>query len=458
MKIGLVGWGIETQSAYRYFGSNHSYIICNEHEDESLPAHSNVTLSTNHVTRDHGDAGSSKDLSYLKPLDECELIIYSPVSWNNLKVAFAGQEDFLSRCKTVQHIFFEKADQTRIIAITGTKGKSTVADVCARMLEAAGKTVFLGGNIGIGSLDFLDEFNSDLDSICVLELSSYQLNNLTLSPRVAVLLAITPEHLDWHGTFDRYASAKANITIHQSASCTLIYDQRNKVACGIADKSSANKVGFPNAKSPIRGTEEPNPENKILFKSGETVETFIRGKHNMYNLEAASLACSVFSDDFQIFGEVARNYRGLSHRLETVDTINGVTYINDSIASTPEASLAGIDSFSEPVVLLIGGHDRGLDIQEYCRHIKERLGHLRQVIIFGEVANRLSSTLKDYSVPHLKVDGMENIVNLASECAKSGDVVLLSPGFSSYDSYLKFSFRGDDFKNYVRKLAPTNDR
>jgi len=449
MKIGLVGWGVETQSAYRYFGPDHFYVICNEHTADDMPTGDTITLKITEQIRISGDAGYGDDLTYLKGLDDCDSIIYSPTAWNNLLKVYSDSPITLAKMKTVQHIFFENVDKHKIIGVTGTKGKSTTVSLVYELLKTAGKNVFLGGNIGASPLDFIAEMASE-DAVAVLELSSYQLRNLRCSPHVAVLLGITPEHLDWHGTFDAYAEAKATITKYQTREDVLIYDQRNDAAHSIAKKSLAQKIPIPNTNTILR----VSGNHEVTLKDGTTIRPKMLGTHNLYNLQIATIAYSLYCGETEPIKKVATNYVGLEHRLEFVREVDGVKYYNDSVACTPEAAIAGVDSFDAPVIALIGGHDRGLDLNNFIQQLVERSGKIHQIICFGESGPLINKLLDKTSLPHTFTEkDMAEIVVLAHSQAREGDIVLLSPGFSSYDSYLKFSFRGDDFRKSVVALS-----
>jgi UDP-N-acetylmuramoylalanine--D-glutamate ligase len=453
MKIGLVGWGVETKSAYSYFGAKNEYVICNEHDSGDFPDSANTKVQYLDLKKVSGDAGSNNDLSYLHNLGDCDQIIYSPVAWNNLIKVYYARPEVLAKMKTAQHIFFENVDNKKIIGVTGTKGKSTTATLIYEFLKAAGKNVYLGGNIGVCPLDFIDEMKTS-DAIAVLELSSYQLNDLPFSPHVAVLLNITPEHLDWHGSMESYIEAKSHITTAQTNDDILIYNPTNESCSQVASNTDAKSITYPSQDSFVRDA-SVGDNLRMAFSDDSTIDisdTKIKGKHNLLNIEAAAFAYSIYCSDTGPIKEVLLSFAGLEHRLEFVATIDGVDYVNDSIASTPDACIAGIKSFSKPVVVLVGGHDRGLDLSNFVIELINMQQNIRAVICFGEVRQKLQGLLED-KLPCTIVDGrMDMVVPAAREQAQSGDAVLLSPGFSSYDMYTKFTVRGEEFKKNVLKL------
>ena len=223
MTIGLVGWGVETQSVYRYFGDTHSYVICSEYFRDDFPAESSTvkinTLPGRHIK---GDVGKVADLSYLAGAEHCDVIVIQPTARKNMTLFYANKPEVLAKITTAQHIFFEKSPTKHIIGITGTKGKSTTVSLIYEMLSAAGKHVLMGGNIGINPLEFIHELTPE--SWVVLELSSYQLDQLPYSPQIAVHLMMTEEHIDWHGSMEAYVEAKSYLVRSQKHDDITVYD------------------------------------------------------------------------------------------------------------------------------------------------------------------------------------------------------------------------------------------
>lgn len=452
MKIGLVGWGIETQSAYRYFGNTNQYLIVNEQPIANPPVGDNIQIQVLDSVKSTGDAGSINDLSYLNGIEDCDKIIYSPVAWNNLLRYSENNNGILQKSCTVMHIFFEKVDKKKIIGITGTKGKTTTATLIYEFLRSAGRNVFIGGNIGNSPLDFIDSMSKE-DAIAVLELSSYQLNSLTTSPHIAVLLSITPEHLDWHGNFENYTTAKENIAKFQDENDHLIFSVKNEIANNIAMKHLAIKHPFPSDHKPFKIVKK-----EMIFSSGQIInieELDLRGEHNMLNIEAACTVYKLLEDDTAPVVRALKEFKALPHRLSYVCEVEGVRFYDDSIASTPEAALAGFSTFGEKVVLLLGGHDRGLELHSFGQELFKKIDNIRHIVCFGEVGKKLSEMLSGLGIMNTLVDDrdMGIVVKTAWSNAKTGDIILLSPGFSSYDMYRKFDERGDDFCKNVSVLA-----
>lgn len=450
MKIGLVGWGVETQSVFRYLGSENSYVIANEHRASNFPDGSNIHLSILEVDKNKGDSGSESDLSYLDALIGCDKIYYTPVAWPNLVKRFSLNKELINRCTTMMQLFIDSSPPGVIIAVTGTKGKSTAATLIYEILKCNGKDVYLSGNIGNSPLNIVRRLTKD--SIVVLELSSYQLQNLMIKPNVSVLLPITEEHLDWHKTMDNYVEAKSYITTYQTKDNWLIYKSGNIHTDLIARNSSAKTIAcFENSTYKV-------DEDNIMLGSSKVLnqkDIKIKGMHNLENMSIALESASKVADlDMVKSVNALRNFSGLDHRLQFVAKLNGVSYYNDSIASAPEACLAGINSFTEPVVLAIGGYSRGLDIESFLKKLIN-ISNLKHLVLFGEVSDSLAiilDKLKYENFINTKSKNVENVVAEAQKIVSSGDIVLLSPGFSSYDNYLKFTERGNAFKKAVLEL------
>jgi UDP-N-acetylmuramoylalanine--D-glutamate ligase len=243
MKIGIVGWGVEGQSAYRYLGPEHEYLIVNEEPRNDFPAQSGK-IKTQFITteRTPGLTGNVADLSYLDGVEACDKVIYTGPAAKNLEKKFGHDKSFWNKATTIQHIFFEEVKTKNIIGVTGTKGKGTTSTLIYEMLKAAGKKVFLGGNIGVPVLDFLADIQPD--DWVVLELSNFQLYNLTYSPHIAVCLMLTEEHMEWHSGMEDYVEAKANLFRHQKKEDIAIYFEDNDYSKRIAGYSPGIKIPF----------------------------------------------------------------------------------------------------------------------------------------------------------------------------------------------------------------------
>lgn len=344
-----------------------------------------------------------------------------------------------------------------VIGITGSSGKTTTTALVAEMLRADERPAFVGGNIGVGLLDNLPDLRTYTWS--VLEVSHTQLQLVDRSPHIAAVLNITPNHLD-RFSWDDYKALKSNLIRHQATDdiAILAHDDREaraleKLARGrllwfsIGPKPRGEGVfvrdGIATAR--IDGFDEP------LFKLSSVA---LRGRHNQENaVAAAAIAIAAGVSPDAIACAVAA-FRGVEHRLEFIGEVNGARYYNDSIATTPERTLAGLRSFEEPIVLLLGGRDKQLPLEEMAR---EALARCRGIVLFGEAASVLTDALatlpKKRYVPIRRVDSLPDAVAAARAMAQLGDVVLLSPACTSYDAYENFERRGEHFRQLASQLS-----
>lgn len=451
MKIGIVGWGIEGQSAYRFFGSKNDYLIANEEPRDDFPDSSDtVKVQFLNQPRTPGITSNAGDLSYLTGLDKCDKIIYSVTSHKNLEQYFGQDQAFWKKAVTVQHIFFEQVKTKNIIGVTGTKGKGTTSTLIFEMLKASGLRTFLGGNIGTSVLDILPRIQ-ETDWV-VLELSNFQLYKFPYSPHIAVCLMIANEHQDWHTDIDEYIDTKNNLFSHQSNTDIAIYFAVNDLSQQIAGNSPGIKL--PYFASPGARVNEENiitvdePEVKII----NVKDVKLIGKHNLENICAAITVVWQITKDQEAIQRVLNSFSGLEHRLEFVRELDQVKYYDDSFGTTPETVVVAIKAFVEPKVLIVGGHGKGLPFEPLVDEIVS--SRVRQVILIGETTEKITKllTAKGYSNTVRGLDNMSDIVKAARAAVQPGDVVLLSPGCSSFGLFHDYKDRGNQFKSAVNAL------
>ncbi|MGH7157254.1 MAG: Mur ligase family protein, partial [Candidatus Saccharimonadales bacterium] len=289
MKIGIVGWGVEGQSAFRYFGPQHEYLIANEEPRDDFPQSSDkIKVQFITARREPGLTGSVKDLSYLDGIEACDKIVCTPTAYKNLESKFPKGDKFWKKVTSDRAIFFENVKTKNIIGVTGSKGKGTTSALISKMLQAAGHKVFLGGNIGQSPLDFIGEVQAS--DWVVLELANFQLYSLHYSPHIAVGLMITPEHLDWHPNFEEYLAAKANLFRYQKPDDIAIYFADNDYSKQIAGESPGRKIPYfesPGARVRADGMIVIGEnEQEIINKTGVK----LLGEHNLENICAACTA------------------------------------------------------------------------------------------------------------------------------------------------------------------------
>jgi len=436
MKIAIIGYGRQGSSAYSYWSKipGNRITVCELNDSVELPS----------------DVEKRSGPDYLKNLDDFDFIIRSPIIHPEDIVA-ANSESILDKVSTVTNEFFKVCPTKNIIGVTGTKGKGTTSTLIAKMLEADGKKVHLGGNIGIAPLQLLDNQIKPEDWV-VLELANFQLIDLKYSPPLAVCLLIAPEHLDWHKDLKEYIAAKQQLFIHQTASDKAIYYAENLGSKEVVSVS-------PGIKIPYYQTPGAEVIDKQIVIDKKTVcrtdELKLLGSHNWQNVCAAITAVWQVTQNVQAIRQVAISFRGLEHRLELVREIEGVKYYNDSFASVPDAAIAAMDAIAGRKVMILGGYDRQLNLENLAQSVMKHSSDITKVILIGSSSGRLGDALnevgfKNYEIIDAKT--MSRVVASAREFAKKSDSVVLSPGFPSFDMFKDFEDRGLQFKEEVQKL------
>lgn len=356
---------------------------------------------------------------------------------------------------------FMEAVSCKTIGITGSAGKTTTTTLVGNMAKIAyGDKAYVGGNIGDPLINYVDSMKAD--DIAILELSSFQLEQMTVSPNIAAILNITPNHLDRHGTMEAYTAAKARILEDQSKNDAAILGRDDKGAWSLRDRVQGKLYTFSmsDLDEGLNGTYlhdgllNLRDGNAYLpFMMRERVQ--LRGDHNIQNVLAAFAIGHAADFPLDSMLEAVDEFRGVPHRLELVRELNGARWYNDSIATAPERSMAAIRSFDEPIVLLLGGRDKDLPWEELIQLVNERVDH---VVLFGEAAEKIQKTVTGLGsdktrFSFVRAGGLQEAVHKAADVAKSGDVVLLSPGGTSFDEFKDFAERGERFRTWVQELS-----
>ena len=343
-----------------------------------------------------------------------------------------------------------------IVGITGSSGKTTTTALVGEMLVAGGRPALVGGNIGTPLIGRLEGMS--LDSRVVLELSSFQLEHLRRSPSIGAVLNITPNHLDRHHTFERYVDAKSNLVRYQRESDYAVLGFDDPAARGLASVCSGRVLGFSQQAALQQGTYRHGDQLVSRWGGGEEAicnvrEVKLRGQHNLYNVLAAAAVARADGVSLEAIRRVATSFRGVEHRLEIVAEIDGVRYVNDSIATSPERALAALRSFEEPIVLIAGGRSKHLPLDALAVEIGRRA---KALVTLGEMAEEVEAAVRDGGgsmLPVWRCQEMAEAVRRAAACAEPGDVVLLSPGGTSFDQFRDFEERGRRFREVVGELA-----
>lgn len=358
-------------------------------------------------------------------------------------------------------LFFDLCP-AKIIGVTGTKGKGTTATLIAKILEAAHKKTWLGGNIGQDPFEFLDEIGKD--DWVILELSSFQLQDLHRSPHLAVILKITPEHLDHHESFEEYVDAKKNIVRFQTVNDFAVLNYDNEVSRSFSEITEAQvswnsiqqeiKPGCYIKNEKITLSLNPSPlEGEVEIM--DTSEVQLIGRFNLENVTAAmAAAAAVGITDPKIIKKTVGEFKGLEHRLELVVEVKGVKFYNDSFSTTPETAVAAISAFDAPIILIVGGSEKNADYSDLAQTIAD--SKIKALIPIGITGPKIAGLARKAGfagrIIEKDLSSMEKIVQAANEIAEPGDVVLLSPASASFGMFANYKHRGELFVKFAKRL------
>jgi UDP-N-acetylmuramoylalanine--D-glutamate ligase len=393
------------------------------------------------------ELGSQRAESFLT----CDLVVVSPgVPWDlpQLQVARARGIPVVPEVEVASWYLTDP-----IVGVTGSNGKTTTTTLLGTMLEASGFPTFVGGNIGVPLSSAVDRVTTG--SIIVAELSSFQLEAIRdFRPHVAVLLNISPNHLDRHPSFEAYAQAKRQIFRNQEAEDYAILNADDPWVRGLSPALASRKVFFSRLQPLPRGVFVSN--GNIVYRTGhlervllETREVRLRGGFNLEDVLGAAAAACVLGADFDAVRKAVRQFKGVEHRLEYVRTVCGVEFYNNSKATSVDATVKSLEAFEHGVHLIMGGKDKGAPYAPLRPLLKDRV---RDVLLIGAAAERIAQDLAG-AAELIRVGTLERAVLQAFQCARPGDVVLLAPACSSFDQFMDYEHRGRVFKELVKRLA-----
>jgi UDP-N-acetylmuramoylalanine--D-glutamate ligase len=330
-------------------------------------------------------------------------------------------------------LFIERCP-AKIIGVTGTKGKSTAAAMLNKILSAQFRT-WIGGNIGRSLLPELG--NIKTSDLVVLELSSFMLEHLRearWSPHVAVVTMISADHLEWHGSADAYVDAKKNILRFQGPQDYAVLNEEDPGSAALAREAPGKIIFF-------------GLRNRKRF------DLQVPGEHNQLNAQAAFTAASIFGVDFSQAQTALADFHGLPHRLQLIHESNSVRWFNDSIATIPDAAIAALQSFPpRKVIQIVGGYDKGLPITALCAALIDRAKAVLCIGTTGEkIAEHIEQSPRESTAPAYRCHDLKTAANIARSIATPGDVILLSPGFASYDQFVNFEQRGEEFAQLAKR-------
>jgi len=414
-KIAILGYGVEGQSLVRFFlkhGETDLTVLDEKDISENLPPNVQVKIGK------------------FEKLENFDVVYRSPSIFPN-----RPELNKAKRISSALNLFFENCPTRNIIAVTGTKGKGTTSTLIAKILEASGKKVHLGGNIGTCPLDFLDKIKKE--DYVVLEVSSFQAMDLEYSPHMMVALMTTSEHLDLHASESEYVMSKAKLGMHQTPADFCFYNESYSNSAQIAVWSGGARVPF--------GTDTVS---KWLPKA----KIGLRGKHNLENIAGALAVARQLGVEESAQRKVVAEFTGLPHRLEEIGEWHGIKFINDSFSTTPETAIAALESFADgSVIWLAGGSSKNSDFSGLTETITRKV---KVAILFGTESNRIAKIID----PKIKILNLGENPNLSAiwknalDNAKQNDIILLSPACASFGLFKNYKHRGDWFRTNFKKL------
>lgn len=391
--------------------------------------------------------------SHSEKVYDCSLMIISPGVPSDAPVIKKALE---RKIKIISEI--ELASEfcpCPIVAVTGSNGKTTTTTLIGEIFKNAGKNYVVAGNIGIAFSSVVKSLNAEYTAI--LEVSSFQLDFIdTFHPKVSVILNITKDHMDrYDNSIEKYADAKGRIFKNQSADDICIYNYDDGIVRNLVEKARCRKMPFSVQQVLDVGGYVDRDNNKITILSNKEKisvininDISIRGTHNIYNSLAAALVAKNFGISVNTIANTLRNFKGVEHRLEFVREINGIKFINDSKATNVDSVYYALESFNQPVILLLGGRDKGNDYFRLFNLVREKV---KNIIAIGESAEKVKEQFQNYCDVKI-ASSMEEAVKLSYLNAEIGDVVLLSPACASFDWFDNYEHRGNVFKELVSKL------
>ena len=344
----------------------------------------------------------------------------------------------------------------KVIAITGTNGKTTTTTLIGEIFKDAGYKTFVCGNIGIAFSDIVDQ--TDESSIVVLETSSFQLDNIkNFKPFIAIMLNVTPDHLDRYESFEKYLGSKMRIAENQNESDYFVFNYDDELVRNSSKSVQSSRTAFSLTDAVKKDTTEGAYLNNLdlvyYYYMGEeniidTQKLIIKGEHNVYNAMASVISAKIFGIEKEYIKKTLENFKGVEHRLEYVKELDGVKYYNDSKATNVNSVWYALKGFNEPLVLILGGKDKGNDYSQIEKEVKQ---HVKHIVAIGDSKQKVYDYFKDI-LPVTVASDMEDAVIKARQNAISNDVVLLSPACASFDMFDNYEHRGRVFKDIANSL------
>lgn len=447
-KIAIIGLGVSNIPLIDYLHDFQAKItVFDKRNEEKIDKGVLEKIENYKISKNFGE-------NYLSNLKDFDIIFKSPSCRPDLPEIEAEVKRGAILTSEIEKVL--ELAPCKIIAVTGSDGKTTTTSLIYEIVKQKYKA-YLGGNIGIPLFTKIKEMQPE--DIVVLELSSFQLMTMKQSPDIAVVTNVTPNHLDIHKSYEEYIEAKKNIFLNQNEDNTLVLNYDNEITKSFA-KTAKSKVIFFSSKEKI--------ENGVIYDDGiikvsedglrrhllKLKDTHLRGTHNAENICAAVAATKgLVQIEDQI--NAIKGFEGVPHRIEFVREINGSKWYNDSIASSPTRTIAGLNSFDEEIVLIAGGYDKHLDYEPIAKPILDKV---KTLILLGQTSGKILNAVKEkqgelgIKIDIFKVDTLEEAVEKAKMEAKPNQVVLFSPASASFDMFKNFEERGNKFKELVKNL------
>ena len=388
-------------------------------------------------------------------MDGADLIFRSPGIRPDVP-AFEAAVAKGAKVTSEMEVFFDVCPCKKI-AVTGSDGKTTTTTIIAKLMEKAGYTVHLGGNIGHPLL--AETFDMKPEDVAVLELSSFQLMRMTTSPEIAVVTNVAPNHLDIHKGMEEYVASKKNVFLHQHPGDKVVLNRDNEITYAFAAEAPGHVTLFSRQNPMDEGVVIEN-DTICVKKNGDSRpvlpirDILLPGVHNIENYMAAIGAVDGLVKD-EVIREFAKSFGGVEHRIELVRELHGVKYYNDSIGSSPSRTIAGLRAFKQKVILIAGGYDKHIP---YDVLGPDLVAHVKAMVLTGATAPKIRAAAEQAEgydprkLPIYDIDDFEEAIKKAQTLAQPGDVVILSPASASFDRFKNFMVRGDTFKRIVREL------
>ena len=448
-KVAIIGLGVSNLPLLKYMNKKEAIVtVFDNREMENIPKEAYDEVKRYDLPHFFG----RNALENLKGFD---IIFRSPSCMPTMKEL--AQEAKRGAIVTSEIEMLMKLCPGTVIGVTGSDGKTTTTSLIYEILRTAGYNCYLGGNIGTPLFTKLSEMHEE--DYIVLELSSFQLMNMEISPKISVITNVSPNHLNVHSSYEEYIEAKKNIFKHQKSDDTIVLNYDNDITRKASKEAESNVVFF---------SRKTKLDDGIIIDDGiikecndrvrrhiiNTKDTNLRGVHNYENISAAIAATKTLTDvDTQV--KAIKEFMGVEHRIEFVREIEGVKWYNDSIGTSPTRTMAGLNSFDEKIILIAGGYDKHLDYDPLAKPI---LDHVRALVLLGQTAGKIFDAVKKEgekqgkNVDTYMCEDLKGAVKVAKKTAETGEIVLFSPASASFDMFKNFEERGEKFKEIVNEI------